>query len=380
MRDILLCDLDAFFASVEQRDHPEYRGRPVIVGGDRNRGVVSTCSYAARRYGVHSAMPMGTALKLCPHAVVLPVAMARYKAVSRQIFAIFERYTPEIERVSIDEAYLALPCGQGIEAAQAIRRIVRAELDLPISIGISSNKLLAKMASELAKPDGLRAILPEDVPTVIWPLPVGKLPGVGPKTEKILQARGISTIGDLAAGNEDELARLLGVNGRELYRFAHGRDDRPLELAREPKSIGKEETFGRDIANPEELLAVLARLAGEVGYRLRRQGYTCLAVTLKLKRGDFTTYTRTRTLNTGTDDDGRLYQAAVELFHQSRVAPPWRLAGIQAAGLVKGFRQESLFAGSEEEKGEKLNKALDALREKYGRPVVRRAVTLKEKE
>ena len=198
--DILLCDLDAFFASVEQRDNPAFKGRPVIVGGDPDsRGVVSTCSYEARRYGVKSAMPMKKALELCPEAIILSVNMPRYKEISDQVMEIFERFTPDIEQVSIDEAYLAVKRGAGLETAKKIRSAVRQELGLPLSIGVSANKLLAKVACQLAKPDNIKALWPEEVERVLWPLPVRVLPGVGPVTEQKLNMFGIKTVGDIAS-------------------------------------------------------------------------------------------------------------------------------------------------------------------------------------
>ncbi|MGI9952536.1 DNA polymerase IV [Moorellaceae bacterium AZ2] len=379
MSDILLCDLDAFFASVEQRDHPEYRGKPVIVGGNpAARGVVSACSYEARKYGVHSAMPMRRAVKLCPHAIFLPVNMRRYQEVSQEVFRIFERFTPDIEGVSIDEAYLAVPAGQGIKVAQEIRRAVREELDLSLSVGVSSNKLLAKMACELAKPDGWRAVWPEDVPEVIWPLPIRNLLGVGPKTERVFHHLGIYTIGDLAGRKEAEITARLGATGRELQLLARGIDHRPLEMVQEVKSMGKEMTFQQDKWDPEEVVAVLAFLSGEVGYRLRRSHLKCRSVTLKIRRGDFTTYSRSRTLPEDTNLDSDIYRTAKELFFQSGVKPPWRLVGVQVGCLSRGdIEQLSLEVSHKKEKEGELWKAVDGLRQKYGKRVVQRAVVLK---
>ncbi|MGB9859829.1 MAG: DNA polymerase IV [Moorellaceae bacterium] len=379
MKDILLCDLDAFFASVEQRDHPEYRGKPVIVGGDpRGRGVVSACSYEARKYGVRSAMPMKKALRLCPQCIVLPVDRWRYEQVSDQVFAIFERFTPEIEKVSVDEAYLAVPKGEGVEIAQTIRKAVREELDLSLSVGVSSNKLLAKMACELAKPDGLRAVWPEEVPQIIWPLPVGNLPGVGAKTERVLKTMGIYTIGDLVGKGEAEIIERLGSAGRELLLFARGIDYRRLETVQEAKSLGKETTFEQDKWDREEVIAALAFLCGEVGYRLRSYRLKCRTVTLKIRRGDFSTYSRSRTLAVDTDLDGDIYRAAKELFEKSGVKPPWRLIGVQVGGLgPKDIEQLSLEAGDGKQKEEKLLGAVDTLRRKYGKSVVQRAVILR---
>lgn len=226
-QDILLCDLDAFFASVEQLDHPELQGKPVIVGGNpKARGVVSTCSYEAREYGVRSAMPMKKALELCPEAVLRAVNMRRYKEVSKQVMTIFERFTPDIEPVSIDEAYLGVKKGTGLKTAQQIRAAVKKELKLPISVGISVNKLLAKIASDLAKPDNIKAIWPEDVPDTIWPLPVKIIPGIGSSTEKKCNLYGIKTVGDLAKFPDKALISSFGKNGVVFKNYANGYDNR----------------------------------------------------------------------------------------------------------------------------------------------------------
>jgi len=382
-RDILLCDLDAFFASVEQRDHPEYRGRPVIVGGTpEGRGVVAACSYEARKYGVRSAMPMKKAVRLCPAAVFLPADLARYRQASKEVFSIFARFTPEVEEVSIDEAYLGVPAGRGVEIAAVIRETVRKEVDLPVSVGISCNKLLAKTACELAKPDGLRAVWPADVPEVVWPLPVSKLYGVGPRTEQILKSMGIYTIGDLAQCSESELVRRLGSFGAELKMFAQGIDYRPLELTHTVKSIGREITFEYDRWDEEEVLQVLSFLAGEVGYRLRTKGFKGRTVTVKIRKGDFSTFTRSRTLPYSTDLDREIYETARELFLHSEIGPPWRLIGLQVSGLSREeMRQLSLLEIDGEkrrQKEEELSHVVDDLRRKYGRTVVQRAMLLRK--
>ena len=236
--DFLLCDLDAFFASVEQRDHPDYIGKPVIVGGrPEARGVVSTCSYEARKYGVHSAMPMIQAVRLCPDAIFLPVDMDRYRRVSAQVFSIYARYTDHMEQVSIDEAYIAVPYGHGLEIAWEIYDAVRQELNLPVSIGVAGNKILAKMACELGKP-GIKQVRAEDVPSVIWPLPIRKLQGIGLQTEKKLKCIGIKTIGQLASFSEDKLTKMFGAYGPILHKHANGIDNSGIQSERKAKSIG----------------------------------------------------------------------------------------------------------------------------------------------
>ncbi len=375
--DILLCDLDAFYASVEQRDHPEYRGRPVIVGGSpKTRGVVSTSSYEARKFGIHSAMPSAEALKLCPGAVFLPHDMARYRRVSEEVFAIYGRFTPEMEIVSIDEAYLALPVGKGLAVAERIHRAVWEELELPLTIGVSKNKLLAKIASEMAKPNRVGPLWPVDVPEVLWHLDLKMLPGLGPVSVQKLERIGIVTIGQLAAAPAGVLQKHLGNSGLVLKRSACGIDDRPLETFRLAKSFSEEKTFSVDIDDEEVIRAVLMAQAENLAYRLRSDGLLARTVSLKLRFSDFSTITRDRTLSVPTDSDLAIYRTAEELFTGHKGRPPWRLVGVRVSGLGSG-EQLTLFDSSYSEK-KKVNLELvrDRLREKYGSAVVYRARSL----
>jgi DNA polymerase IV len=378
--DILLCDLDAFYASVEQRDKPELRGKPVIVGGSpESRGVVSTCSYEARAYGVRSAMPMKKALALCPQAEVLRGNMARYLEVSRQVRQIFGQFTPQIELVSIDEAYLAVPAGSGCAVGEAIHLAVRKELGLPISVGVSVNKLLAKIACELAKPDKVGTLWPEEVAERLWPLPIRVLPGIGPVTEKNLQLLGIKTVKELAACPVSSLERILGKNTGAVLDFARGIDNRELELEHEVKSISEETTFAEDLNDQDAILAVLLELSAGVGYRLRRAGFLSRTITLKLRYGDFRTITRSRTLPEPVDGDSEIYRTVRALFSEHSGKPPWRLVGVQASGFELG-RQLSLLTPSEaEEKEKQLTLTRDRLRKKYGSEVIIQAKRLKRK-
>ena len=370
--DILLCDLDAFFASVEQRDHPEYAGKPVIVGGRAEaRGVVSTCSYEARKFGVHSAMPTARAARLCPGAIFLPVDMDLYRRVSAQVFSIYARYTDHMEKVSIDEAYLAVPQRHGLEIAREIYDAVRQELNLPVSIGVGGNKILAKMACDLGKP-GLRQLRKEDLPGAIWPLPVSKLHGIGPKTENKLKRAGIKTIGQLAGYSEDKLAKMFGVYGPILRQHASGIDNGGIPGGRKIKSIGEETTFISDIFRQEEVLAELLKLTGQVGYRLRKRELKAKTVSIKLRFADFTTITRARTLNEAIEGDGAIYKIARDLFIANCGRPPWRLVGVQLSKL-DSHEQMSLI----QEKDEKLSRAVDGLKDKYGMDAVKRAVLLR---
>ena len=371
--EILLCDLDAFYASVEQRDYPQYREKPVIVGGSSGRGVVSTCSYEARKYGVHSAMPVQRARKLCPEAIVLPCDMARYRRVSEQVFAIYNRFTPEIEIVSIDEAYLSVPPGQGLSTAAGVHRTVREELELSVTIGVSVNKLLSKIASELAKPDRIGALWPAEVEELLWPLSLKYLPGLGPASAKKLERVGITTIGQLAAAPFDLLKRYFGKSALALYYNARGVDDRPLEPARQAKSISEEKTFASDIADEEIIRAALMWQAENLGYRLRSGSLRARTVSLKVRHADFSTITRDLTLPAPTDSDLELYQTAAALFAGHKGTPPWRLIGLRVSGLVSE-QQLSIFSpGYGKKKEKELQTVRDRLRDRYGGAVVYRA-------
>lgn len=370
-QDILLCDLDAFFTSVEQIDHPELLGKPVIVGGDPNsRGVVSTCSYEARKYGVRSAMPMKKAIELCPQAIILPVNMQRYKELSGQVMSIFDKFTPDIEPVSIDEAYLGIRKGSGVKTAQQIRSAVKEELRLPLSVGVSVNKILAKIACNLAKPDNIKAIWPEDVPHIIWPLPVKIIPGIGSSTEKKLYLYGIRIVGDLAQFPEEGLVSILGSGGTLFKNYALGYDDRKLELIHKPKSISEERTFPQDVYSQEVILSTLLELSEEVGYRLRSKGLRAKVISLKLRFADFKTITRDVSLAEATDRDKEIYNIVQELFIRYCGKSPWRLIGIRASGF-ENYKQLSLFSNEPDSaKEEKVLLVRDRLRNKYGNAVI----------
>ena len=262
-RAIMHIDMDAFFAAVEQRDNPELKGKPVIVGGSvESRGVVSTASYEARTYGVHSAMPMTEAHRLCPNGIYLPVDMQKYRRVSRQIMDIFHRFTPEVEAISLDEAFLDLTeslrlFGSAEEIGRKIKQLIREELQLTASVGLSYNKFLAKLASDMDKPDGFYQIRPEDLQEKVWVLPVRRMMGVGPKTAQMLEKMGVTTIGQLAGMNAGLLEHILGKQGLVMHEVANGIDNRPVEPVRESKSVGRETTFARDIQEQYLLETIL---------------------------------------------------------------------------------------------------------------------------
>ncbi len=379
--DILLCDLDAFFASVELLDDPSLQGKPVLVGGSpEGRGVVSTCSYEARKFGVRSAMPMKKALSLCPEAIVLKGRMSRYKEMSHRVRQIFERYTPDIEVVSIDEAYLAVKKGQGLDIAKAIHVAVRKELGLPISVGVSVNKLLAKIACDQAKPNNVGTLWPGEVEEKLWPLPARVLPGIGPVTGGKLQSLGINTVRNLALYSKGSLTRLFGSHGEAIYHFAHGIDNRTIETEHEVKSISEETTFPEDIHDRNTIYAVLLELAAGVGYRLRSAGITTRTITLKLRFEDFRTVTRSITMSESICQDSDIYRAARDLFDRHCVKPPWRLIGIQASGFEQGTQISLFSSGPEQEKENSLTAARDKLRKKYGSEVIFPGRRLKKKK
>ena len=384
-RVILHIDMDAFFASVEQRDHEEYRGKPVIVGGLGPRGVVSTASYEARNFGVHSAQAMAIARRRCPDAIFLPPDHARYSTVSRQIFSILARFSPVIEQLSIDEGFLDITGMERLmksprDYGESIKRAVREETGLTASVGIAPNKFLAKLASDLEKPDGLVVIRPEDAEKVLAPLPVSRIFGVGKKTEERLAALGFKTIGQLAAADRGKLVRAIGERmAAQLLALAHGFDDRPVEPTRTAQSIGREETFDEDIHSMEEAERVLLLLAEEVGWRLRREGLSARTVTLKIRFASFDTYTRQQTFPDPVSYDEDIFAAARSLFRDFPVPPGAgiRLLGISVSGLTAGG-EVSLF--DDHEKKDRLYDAIDKLKERFGENVLTRAALARSKD
>jgi len=373
--------MDEFFAAVEKLDRPQLRGKPLLVGGDPSaRGVVSTASYEARRFGCHSAMPMAQAVRLCPQAVVLPVRMRRYAAVSGQVFALFDRFTPLVEPLSIDEAFLDVTGSQRLlgdaeRIAREIRRTIREELHLTASVGVAPNKFLAKLASDLDKPDGLTVITPETIHATLDPLEVRKLWGVGPAAAERLAVLGVATIGDLRRLPSRLLRERLGDGGDHLARLARGLDDRPVTPDGRAKSIGQEQTFATDVADLDQLRQILADQADHVARRLRRSRLRARTVTLKLRYGDFTTLTRSMTRSEATDlsDDLRAMAAGLLTTWARQAFAPLRLLGVTASGLAAGAgRQLELFADPARQKARRVDEALDAIKAKFGTGSVRR--------
>jgi DNA polymerase-4 len=341
MRRILHIDMDAFFASVEERRHPELKGRPVVIGGEGDptqRGVVSTASYEARKYGIHSAMPLRTAYKLCPHAVFLPVDYKEYSRVSGVIKSTLRQFTPLLEDVGIDEAFLDISEIEGSAAGISgeIKRMIMHETGLTCSIGIGPNKLLAKIASDMQKPDGLTIIDEGDIEARIWPLAVRKLWGVGPKTEAHLKAMGIRTIGDLAATRIYTLIETFGNSyGRFLYESSRGMDESPLVTQWEPKSSSRETTFQRDTDNWQEIARNLADLTKDVVADLRRSGYKGKNVTVKVRFSDFKTLTRAKTLPHASDSLEEMRRAVFECLGRIEIKMRVRLVGVRVGRLEK---------------------------------------------
>jgi len=370
-RTILHVDMDAFYASVEERDRPELRGKPLIVGGTGGRGVVAAASYAVRRFGVHSAMPMTEALRRCPDAICIPPRMARYQEVSTQVFEIFHDFTPLVEGLSLDEAFLDVTAslrlmGDGIVIATEVRRRIREATGLTASVGIGPNKLLAKIASDLNKPDGLCRIGSDNVHAVLDRLPVQKLFG----------AAGIQTVGDLRHATDATLWRAFGKHGRAMRDRAAGVDDRPVEPNREEKSISAEETFAVDIRGAAELERQLTQLADRAAARLRAHALAAGLVTIKVRRGDFTTYTRQRPVLPPTQETAVICGVAQSLLKEwlrSQPRAAVRLLGV-GVGDLQIQRQADLFAGDAQPS--RLDATVDGIRERFGKSLLTRASLL----
>ena len=343
MRDrrILHLDMDAFFTAIELQRHPELKGKAVIVGGKGDpsqRGVVSTANYEARKYGIHSGMPLRTAYKHCPEAVFLPVDYSSYSVVSHQIKKILKEFSPQIEDVGIDEAFLDISdvAATPEDLARSVKQRVREQTGLTCSVGVAHNKLLAKMASDMDKPDGLTIITDSDIETRIWPLSVRKLRGIGPKTEQKLAPLGVKTIGELAKISLQRLITLFGkAHGCYLYEASRGIDDRPLMTQRKPKSLGRETTFQEDVENWPLLRSTAIRLVEDVVNQLRNKGYRGKTVTVKLRFADFDTRSHAKTLSMHTDDQKTIEDATIQCLTQFALTKKVRLIGIRISGLEK---------------------------------------------
>lgn len=378
-RAILHVDMDAFYAAVEQFDNPELAGQPVIVGGTGGRGVVAAASYEVRRFGVHSAMPMREALKRCPHAVVVRPRMKRYREISGQVFEIFGEFTDLVEGLSLDEAFLDVTGSTGLfgsaEAmAREIKNRIRVRTGLTASVGVSHNKLLAKLASEMNKPDGLAMIRPAEVTTILDPMPVRRLHGIGAKTAARLEQQGIHTLGQLRRAPESVLWPLFRRDTREMRECASGIDDRPVVSDAPEKQISSEETFDVDIKDHEELRQRLAHLADRTAERLRARQLKAGMISIKVRRRDFETYTRQKSFSPPTQETRLVVQVATELLNrwldeQPRAAV--RLLGVGVSDLAPA-QQLDLFTTRESAESGKLDETLDRIRGKYGTEALKR--------
>lgn len=392
-RWILHADMDAFYASIEQRDHPELRGKPVIVGAQSKRGVVAAASYEARKFGVRSAMPGFRARELCPDGVYLPSNMEHYAAVSAEVHEVFLRFTPEIEPIALDEAFLDITgslrlLGEPRKLAADLKRAVREATALDVSVGLGPNKLVAKLACTLGKPDGLLVVEPGGLRAFVDPLPIRRLWGVGPVLGAKLASLGIETFHDLSSYDAARLAAQLGDRARELQRLARGEDERPVQAYREPKSYGEENTFETDVSDRTRVTAALTAHAEAVARRLRHDDYAGRTVTVKAKlsraRGrresrdssattepHYPLVTRSRTLREATNDGALIRNVAVELWDEAKLAEPVRLLGVSLSNLERGGGvQLDLFTQPKS----KLGRTLDAITERFGEHAISRAV------
>jgi DNA polymerase IV len=388
MRSILHVDMDAFYASVEQLDHPEYKNKPVIVGADpkegKGRGVVAACSYEARKFGVRSALPITRAWKLCPGGIYVRPRMERYVEVSRQVMGVFRRYTDLVEPLSIDEAFLDITgsvklLGPAEHIAASIKKDIRTSTGLNASVGLAPNKFLAKIASDLKKPDAFVVVTEGQVEDFLRDLPISRLWGVGPKTEQRLREMGFKTIGDVAAVPRERLVLSLGSLGEHLFHLSHGNDDRPVEPNWEPKSIGSETTFDEDTGDRELLSRTILELSDHVAERLRKEGYRARKVTLKLRYSDFETHTKQQAQKKMIATGEEIAKVARVLFASFPMKKKIRLIGVSAGDLHRDGdgepKQLGLF-GETPQGNEKLSHTVDEIKQKFGADAVRRGSQL----
>ena len=380
-RSILHVDMDAFYASVEQRDNAELRGKPLVVGVTTNRGVVAAASYEAREYGIRSAMPIRDALRRCPDLLRVRPRMSHYQAVSRQIFSIFRDVTPLVEGLSLDEAFLDVTAsvalfGSPIEIARSIKQRILDETQLTASVGVAENKLVAKIASDLDKPDGLTVVYPADYESRLDPLPVSVIPGIGKKTLERLDGTGIETLRDLRLAEDRVLRPVFGRFSQKTKDRAAGIDDRPVVAEREDKSISAEETYDRDLDSREEMERELLRLSERTATRLRKAHLAAGTVQVKIRQSDFSTFTRQRKVNPPANGTDQLYAIACKLLGDWLTANPdekVRLLGVGGSSLAPAVQQD-LFGNHDLESP--LDKTVDEIRDRFGSMAVERARTM----
>lgn len=375
---ILHADMDAFFSAVEQRENPELKGKAVIVGGVNlsNRGVVSTASYEARKYGVHSAMPIAQAKKLCPHGIYLPARHNLYQKASQEVFSVLKKFTPQVEKLSIDEAFLDVKgCeklyGDAVQIARSIKREVKEKTELTISVGVSINKFLAKLASDYDKPDGLTIIEKKDIKSFMKNLDIDKIWGVGDVFAEKLAARDVYKVSDIWSFSLEELKKSYGKAGVKLFFLSRGIDKRKVEIKNEIKSVSHEETFADNIADKDKLLAYLFKMSEKVSFRLHSNSLKGSTVFIKVRYSDFSTFSRQKSLKTYINSSDIIYQTAKELLDDNKLLKkPLRLLGIGVSNLAKeGQEQLNLFAKNDDQ----LDQTIDEIKRKYGFDKISRA-------
>lgn len=382
-RYIIHIDMDAFFAAIEQRDNPELKGRPVVIGADpkdgKGRGVVSTCSYEAREFGIHSAMPISIAYRKCPQAVFLPVDSEKYSQASDQINEIFHDFTPDVETISIDEAFLDIsgsfhlfksPKNTGL----LLKKRIKEKLGLTASIGIAPTKMVAKIASDIDKPDGLVEITKDGLLDFLWPLDIDKIWGLGKKSKQILNNLGVITIGDLAKKTQGEVEALLGKNGEHFWALANGIDEREVEVFDQAKSISNEYTFFEDTEDKRKIESVLTGLCEKVSTRLRDDELKGKTVTLKIRLEGFLTFTRAKTLDKPTNFMETIHETIKELLNKfNRQGKKVRLLGVKVANFNLTEVQATFFDQDKDKKKEKMHQAIDKIKHKFGQEAIFRA-------
>ena len=383
-RVIVHVDMDAFFAAIEQRDNPALKGKPVIVGADpkggQGRGVVSTCSYEARKFGVHSAQPISIAYQRCPQAVFLPVDFRKYREVSEEIFKVLDNFTPQVEPISVDEAFLDITGSfhfyqTPLNTAKAIKGEIKNKVGLTASIGIAPVKMVAKIASDVSKPDGLLEVKEENLLDFLWPLSIEKLWGVGPKTQDQLNRMGIKTIGDLARVPQEILYKHFGEHGQQLFELARGIDLREVETSEEIKSISHEHTFEIDTSNREVIYKTLLVLSEKVSRRMRKLDLKGKTLSLKIRLKGFKTYTRAFTFDQRTNFVDTIYKKAKELFDEFfKPGMQIRLIGVRMMNFIDLYVQDTLFEEEKRRKIEEVHRAVDLIKDKFGEKAIHRAV------
>lgn len=375
-RTIMHLDMDAFFASVEQREDPSLRGAPVLIGFDGSRGVVAAASYEARKFGCHSAQPMAIAKRRCPNAIIRPVRGHLYREVSRQVFTILDEFSPVVEPLSIDEAFMDLTgtersMGEPPEVGRRLKERIRSELELTASVGIAPNKYLAKLASDMDKPDGLTIIRRDEIDNVLLPLPVTRIWGVGKATAAKLERLSVRTIADLRDMPLERLQRHFGSEAQRYHDLSRGIDDRPVTPDREAKSISHEQTFAVDVGEPDEIRRVLFEQVEQVARRLRKHGLQTKGISLKIRFGNFETISRSATLPQPTDITSELWEHAVAVFNAWPFQPV-RLIGMSAERLSRAGDDATLFSDPRRERSRNLDRVADQINMKFGKDSIKR--------